>query len=441
MKTDILIIGGGPAGVVAAVTARKNNPKRRIILIRKNKKSVIPCGIPYIFNRLDSAEKDVMPDKSLEMNKVELLIGEVEKLKPESKTVIFGNKEIKYEKLIIATGSKSVSIPIKGIEKNEVWHIEKDLEYMKGLRKAVLKSKNIVIIGGGFIGVEMAEELSKNKNVSIVEREEHCLITTFDEEFSLLAEERLKEKKVKIFTQSSVKEICGEKKVEFVKLDNGKKIPADLVIVSIGARPNADLAREAGIKIGKYGAIKVNKFMETNKKDVFAVGDCAETRSLLTGECVPVMLASTACHEARIAGANLYKINKRIENKGTLAVFSTSINGLAIGIAGLNEKSAKEDVVVGMAEALNRHPGSLPGSAKIKVKLAFSKSSKRLVGGQVAGPECAAEIINIIALAIQKGINVYDFDVLQIATHPLLTAAPTVYPLITAAQSVLTKIK
>ncbi len=441
MKTDILIIGGGPAGVVAAVTARKNNPGKRIVLIRKNKKSVIPCGIPYIFNRLSSAEKDIMPDKSLEMNKVELLIGKVERLKPESKTVTFGNKEIKYEKLIIATGSKPVSIPIKGIDKNGVWHIEKDLEYMKKMRRAVLKSKNIVIIGGGFIGVEMAEELSKNKKVSIIEREEHCLITTFDEEFALLAEEELKERKVKIFTNSSVEEIGGEKKVEFVKLDNGKKIPADLVIVSIGAKPNVDLAKEAGIKTGKYGAVKVNKFMETNKKDVFAVGDCAETRSLLTGECVPVMLASTACHEARIAGANLYKINKRIENKGTLAVFSTSINGLAIGIAGLNEKSANEDVVVGIAETLNRHPGSLPGSAKIKVKLVFSKNSTRLVGGQVAGPECAAEMINIIALAIQKGINVYDFDVLQIATHPLLTAAPTVYPLITAAQSALTKMK
>lgn len=445
-KTNILIIGGGPAGIVAAVTARKNNPTKKITLVREKEKGVIPCGIPYIFDRLNSVEEDLMPDKPLEINKINLLIDKATKIDSSNKKVYFeNNKQLNYDKLILATGSKSTLIPIKGIDKKGIWQIKKDFEYLKKLRQAVFKSKNIVIIGGGFIGVELAEELSKIKrlNISIIEKSEHCLSTTFDEEFTALAEEKLKEKGVKIHTNAAVEEIMGEVKVEAVKLKN-KKIPADLVIISIGAKPNSDLAKEAEIKLGEHNGIKVNNYMETDIKNVFAIGDCAETRCLLTNKYIPVMLASNACHEARITAANLYKKGNLIKNEGTLAVFSTSINGLAMGATGLNEKTAKDvglKIVVGESESPNHHPGALPNTENIKVKLIFSKSSGKLLGGQVVGPESVGEMINILALAIQKEATIYNFDTLQIATHPLLTAAPTVYPLITAAQSVLDKIK
>ena len=443
-KTDILIIGGGPAGVVAAVTARKNNPEKKIMLVREEEKEVIPCGIPYIFNRLNSVEKDLMSDKSLNKNNILLLFDRVTKFNPTKKKVFFKkNKELNYEKLILATGSKSSLIPIKGIDKKGVWYIKKDLEYLKKLRKQALKSKNIVIIGGGFIGVELAEELSRIKKlkISIVEKLEHCLITTFDKKFAVAIEEKLKEKGVKIYTNKNIDEIIGRNKAESVKLKD-KKIPADLIILSIGAKPNTILAKEAGIKIGKYNGIKVNKYLETNIKDVFAVGDCAETRCLLTKKYIPVMLASTACHEARIAAANLYKKENLIKNTGTLAVFSTSINGLSVGIAGLSERKLKDekiDILIGESQAMNHHPESLPNTQNIKVKLIFSKTSRKLLGGQVIGPETIGETVNILALAIQKQTTIYDFDTLQIATHPLLTSAPTVYPLIIAAQSALSK--
>jgi len=443
-KTDILIIGGGPAGVVAAVTARKNNPEKKIMLVREEEKEVIPCGIPYIFNRLNSVEKDLMSDKSLNKNNILLLFDRVTKFNPTKKKVFFKkNKELNYEKLILATGSKSSLIPIKGIDKKGVWYIKKDLEYLKKLRKQALKSKNIVIIGGGFIGVELAEELSRIKKlkISIVEKLGHCLITTFDKKFAVAIEEKLKEKGVKIYTNKNIDEIIGRNKAESVKLKD-KKIPADLIILSIGAKPNTILAKEAGIKIGKYNGIKVNKYLETNIKDVFAVGDCAETRCLLTKKYIPVMLASTACHEARIAAANLYKKENLIKNTGTLAVFSTSINGLSVGIAGLSERKLKDekiDILIGESQAMNHHPESLPNTQNIKVKLIFSKTSRKLLGGQVIGPETIGETVNILALAIQKQTTIYDFDTLQIATHPLLTSAPTVYPLIIAAQSALSK--
>ena len=129
-QTNILIIGGGPAGMVAAATARKNYPSKKITLIRKKEKAVIPCGIPYIFNRLDSVEKNLMPDESLKANNINLIIGEAKKIDPKGKKVSINDQDsISYEKLIIATGSEPIMIPIKGVEKKGVWHIEKDFEY------------------------------------------------------------------------------------------------------------------------------------------------------------------------------------------------------------------------------------------------------------------------------------------------------------------------
>ena len=442
-KTNILIIGGGPAGIVSAAVARKNNADKKITLIRENQKTVIPCGIPYIFNRLDSVEKNLMPDKSLKANKIDLLIDKAVKIDTAKKIVdLKSGKKINYGKLILATGSKPISIPIKGIDKKGVWQIKKDFEYLKKLRKAALKSKNIVIIGGGFIGVEIAEELSniKKLNISIIEKLNRCLITSFDKEFAAAAEEKIKQKGVKIFAKTAVKEIIGKDKVKSVKLDNGKNILADLIILSIGARPNIDLVKETKIKLGNYDGIRVNEYMKTNISDVFAAGDCAETKDFFTGKYIPIMLASTATTEARIAGANLYQLKNLRKNKGTIAAFSTYVNGLVLGGTGITENRARSEnfkIIVGASECPNHHPKNLPNTENIKVKLIFSKTSKTLLGGQIIGPESAGEMINILALAVQKKMTAYDFETLQISTHPLLTASPTIYPLITAAQNAL----
>ena len=194
-NTDILIIGGGPAGVVAAVTAKKTYPSKRITLVRQEKKSIIPCGIPYIFHRLNSVDENLMSDEPLLDNKIDLVVGEVVKIKLKEKEIILKDKNIYgYDKLILALGSKPQLIPVPGIDKEGVWQVKKDYEYLKKFREAAIKSKNIVIIGGGFIGIEFAEELSgiKNLQVNIVEMLDHCLITNFDEEFAIAAEGRIK---------------------------------------------------------------------------------------------------------------------------------------------------------------------------------------------------------------------------------------------------------
>ena len=124
IKTDILVIGGGPAGVIAAITAKRKNSAKKVVLIRENKISVIPCGIPYIFNRLDSAKRDIMPDKPLIANKITIVIDKALSINTSNKMVVLASKKwVRYDKLIIATGSESIKIPIQGIDKKRVWQI------------------------------------------------------------------------------------------------------------------------------------------------------------------------------------------------------------------------------------------------------------------------------------------------------------------------------
>lgn len=436
-KTDILIVGGGPAGLISAIMARSHYPNKNITLVRDKEKSLVPCGIPYIFNRLDSVDKNIMPDKPLQDNKIDLLIDRILKINSEKKKVYLENKEaISYEKLILANGSKPNKIPVEGLNKEGVFVVEKDFDYLKKMREKVLQSRNIVIVGGGFIGMELAEEISsiEGVKVSIIEREGLCLEVAFDKEFCLLAEEKLKSKGVVFYKNKNLKEIVGKNKVEGVLTDIEEKIKADMVILSVGSSPDISLANAAGIEAGK-GGVKVNEYMQTSDKDIFAAGDCAETKILATKEYKPVMLASTACTEARIVASNLYELKNK--NCGTLGVFSTYLGGLVLGACGLTENEARNNkinVLIGECDCPNHHPSTLPNTENVKTKLIFSKEDEKLIGGEIMGPESVAELINIIACAVQKETVIDDLITMQFATHPLLTAAPTVYPLIKAAQ-------
>ncbi|MEA3305929.1 MAG: pyridine nucleotide-disulfide oxidoreductase, partial [Candidatus Omnitrophota bacterium] len=179
-------------------------------------------------------------------------------------------------------------------------------------------------------------------------------------------------------------------------------------------------------------------------QDIFAVGDCAGKRDFFTRKDTPVMLASTATAEARIAGANLYQLKVVRENKGTIAVYSTNVSGLVLGTAGLTENSAKKEgfeMVIGNFNGVDKHPAAMPGACSIKVKLVFAKHSGIIMGGQVAGCMSAGELINTIGIAIQKRASLTELETLQVATHPLLTAAPTMYPLILAAQDAAHKLQ
>jgi len=445
-KVDILVIGAGPAGMVSAVTARRYYPDKNILVIKNVANGCIPCGIPYMFSSLKNPQDNILGTDSLIKNNIEAAVDEAININRDKKSVeTKKGDEYIYEKLILATGSSPVVPKIPGIDKKGVYPIYKDMDYLKTCIEEIKNAKNVLIIGGGFIGVEFADEISKIQgiNVYLVEVLPRLLANSFDEDFSLLVEEKLKSKGVKLLLNAKVTEILGEVKVGGVRFENGENLKVDAVILGIGAVPNTKMATDAGLDLGRGKGIWVDEYMRTTDPDIFAVGDCVGKRDFYTRRDTAVMLASTATAEARVAGASLYQLKVVRENKGTIAIYSTYVDGLVLGSAGLTETSANKEgfeIIVGNTEGVDKHPKSLPGVNKIKLRLIFSRQSGILMGGQASGGISAGEIINIIGMAIQKRASLTELETLQMATHPYLTSAPTMYPVVLAAQDALGKI-
>jgi len=436
-QVDIVIIGGSAAGIPAAITCRRHYPEKKVMLIRKEKQVQIPCGIPYIYGTVDSPENNLIPDDIITSNGIELLVDDAQKIDQEQKNIFTeGGETIAYDKLVLATGSLPLELPIPGLEKENVFMIKKDSVYLKNLLERVNDARDIVILGGGFIGVEFADEFKKSRdaNVTIVELLPHCLMLAFEEEFCLEAEQALDERGIHVITGVKLEEVLGDKQVTGVKLSDGREIKADLLIAAVGVKPNVTLAESADLKVDR-GGIVVNSGMMTSDENIFACGDCTSKKSFFTGNSSGLKLASIATMEARIAGANLF--GKRRENHGVVGVFSTVIGEKTFGVAGLSEKIAKEsgyDIAVGQAESPNRHPSGMPGAAKMKVKLVFNKMTGELIGGQVRGGHSAGELINTISACIQKRMTADDIATFQLGTHPAVTASPIAYQLVNAAE-------
>jgi len=398
-----------------------------------------------MFASLNSPDENKLGNAPLEKNNIDMILDEAVTIERKEKVVVTKtSKRYGYEKLILATGSSPIAPPIPGISKKGVYPIYKDMAYLKNSIEEIKKTKNVLIIGGGFIGVEFADEASKidNMNVYLVEILPNLLANSFDTEFSSLAERKLESKGVTLITGVCVEEVLGTEKVEGVRLSDGREISVDSIIMGVGGVPNAKLAIDAGLDLGKAKGTWVDEYMRTSDPNIFAVGDCAGKRDFYTRKDAPVMLASTATAEARIAGANLYQLKVVRENKGTIAIYSTYIDGMVLGSAGLTENSAKNEgfeIVAGMADGVDKHPATLSGANKIKVKLIFSERSGIILGGQVAGGTSCGEIINLIGVAIQKRMSFAELETLQMATHPYLTSAPTIYPIVLAAQDASSK--
>jgi len=446
-KTDVLIIGGSAAGIVTALTGKSNYPEKEFLVIRKEEKVMVPCGIPYIFGSLGSSDKNIVPDAVLTNKGIKIEVDEVISIDQNEKVCITARgTEINFEKLILATGSIP-TIPgwLKGTNLENVFTISKDKMQLDKVFQKIKDCKKIVVIGAGFIGVEMSDELNKlGKEVTLVEILPHILGLIFDKEIAVQAEEVLKTRGVKIKSGEGVKEIIGNKKVTEVLLENGEKIEAEAVILAMGYRPNTGLAQKSGLKVSEEKYIKVDGYMRTENSDIFAVGDCAEKKDFITRKPSAVMLASTACAEARIAGMNLYKLHSVKTFEGTIAIFSTAIGETAFGAAGLTESMAKKegcDVVIGTFDGIDKHPGTLADTHKQMVKLIVARDSGIILGGKVIGSKSTGELINIIGLAIQNKMTVSSLLTTQIGTHPLLTAPPTAYPIIKCAEVVAKKIK
>jgi NADPH-dependent 2,4-dienoyl-CoA reductase/sulfur reductase-like enzyme len=388
-----------------------------------------------------------MADMPLQNAGVDIVVGEVIGLDTETRELTTASGDTyTFEKLVLATGTEAVLPPIPGVDREGVYTVRKSMTDTVALRETFRSCRNVVIVGGGFIGAEFADELGDmdNLEVHLVELMSDLLPAAFDEEFCRDVRRRLEAKGVIVHTGVRVNAIEGDSHVDGVVLDDGVKLDADAVLVSIGAKPNVDLAVDGGLRLAGDGSIWVDDYMRTSVDGVFAVGDCAEKRDFFTRKSVPVWLASTATAEARVAGTNLYGIRVLRQIPGTISAFSTQINGVAFASAGMTCRASEREgfrYVCATAEAPDRHPGTLPGAMPMKVKLVFADQSGILLGGQASGGPSVGELINVIAVAIQKKVTVRELDMMQIATHPLLGPSPTVHPLINAAHAALAKMR
>jgi len=447
MKTDVLVIGSSAAGLVAATTGKRIYKNKDVVVVTKQPKTLIPCGIPYVFGSVGSTDNNILPaEKMFDASGIKVLYDDVISIDREKRIVKLEKGEaIEYDKLVLGTGSLPNKPEwLKGADLNNVFTVPKDKAYLDEMHQKLENCKKVITIGAGFIGVEISDELVKaNKEVTLIEKLPHILGLAFDEDVSIKAEEVIKERGVKVVTGLGVKEILGSDKVEGVLLENGEKIEADSVVLSMGYKPNVQLAKDSGLPINDMGFIKVDEYMRTEDSDIFAVGDCAEKRDFVTRKQSPIMLASTACAEARIAGMNLFKLSAIKTFSGTISIFATALGNTGFGVAGLTETMAELenfDIVTGVFEGIDRHPGTLPDTHTQFVKLIVGKESGVILGGEVSGGLSIGELTNTIGIIIQNRMTINSLLTAQIGTHPLLTASPAGYPLIKAAENASSKI-
>ena len=439
---DVVIIGGGPAGVTCAISAHNTYKDKKIAVIRKDEVALIPCGIPYTLTSLSGVDDDILPDQLVENNGADLLIDEVVS-KNDKVLELKSGRKIAYDKLVLAVGSTPSKPPIKGIEKSGVFLVEKDYTHLAQMREFAETAKNLVIIGGGCIGIEMTDEaLRAQKKVTLVEAMDQLLGTSMDAEFGKKAREILETEGAEIILSKKVASILGNVKVTGVKLDDGREIDADMVILSTGCQPNVKLAEDFGLECDARNGIIVNEYQRTSDTDIFAIGDCAAKYDFFTGEHTDVRLASTAMAEGRLVGSDLFAVKVIRKYISVLGSFSTKIGNVAFGTSGISEAKARSmnlDYAVGEAKTVDRHPGKLPGASGQYLKLIFSRYSHTLLGAQVYGGDSVGELVNMFSVMILNKMTDMDIDTMQIGTHPLLTASPIAYPVINATVDAIKK--
>ncbi|MFP4153890.1 MAG: FAD/NAD(P)-binding oxidoreductase [Alkalispirochaeta sp.] len=440
-KTDVLVIGGSAAGLVAAQVGRAKFADKDFLVVRDTQSALIPCAIPYVFGEIGTTDNNILPDGLATKNGARMMIDRVTAIDRETKRATTeGGETIEYGKVIIATGSKpKVPGRLKGADLKNVFTVPKNKDYIDAMVKEIKPNSTVAVIGAGFIGVELADQLRRMPmEVYLIEVMPHILGAAFDEEIAVEAEQMLTEKGVQLRTGVGVSEITGEGSVSGVTLSSGETLKADAVVLAIGYAPETKLASDAGLPLNENGFIVVDEYMRTSDGDVLAVGDCAAKQDFITRRPSGVMLASTACAEARVAAMNLYGLCSVKTFGGTIAVYSTAIDDTGFGTAGITAAAARKEgfeIVIGSFTGVDRHPGSLNDSHKQTVRLVVAKNCGTIIGGGVIGGKSAGELTNVLGIVIQNKMGVSDLLTMQIGTQPCLTASPAAYPLVKAAEA------
>ncbi len=435
---EIVIIGGGGAGLTAALAAKRTGSDN-ITLITKDHLSYSPCALPFViggdiedFGKISSSIEAICKNSG-----INCLLEEVLSIDAEKRIVLTKEKEIRYNKLVIATGGSPAMPPIKGTHLGGV-HTLHRIEDAEKIMKAVPKAKTAVVVGGGAIGLEAAAAfIERGLKVTLIEGLEYVLCRLFDPDYCQTVEKKLQDHGIELIKGKFIEEISGAGRVQSVKIA-GREIPADIVVMSTGVRPNTKLVEKTGIEL-VGGGIKTDEYTQTSIKGIYAAGDCTITKSALTGKPVPSLLGTTAIRQGTVAGINA---------AGEHAVFDGVLNSmllklfdLEIGRCGFTEKDAKAE---GMETVTGRIKSSTaaeyyPKGKWIEVKLIFNAKDHRLVGAQIAGGGGVAGKVNLLTFAMSKKATVEDLIKLEYAYTPPL--APSHNPIVLAAENAYRKIK
>lgn len=443
----LIVIGGDAAGMSAASKVRREEPQRDIVVFERGPHtSYSACGIPYfIAGQVETAEQLIVrtPENFREKFNIDARVHhEVTELDLAGQRVKVTNLESgsaaweSYDQLLIATGAVSIFPDMPGSTSDGIFGLS---TLASGIRvHSFLEQHNprsAVVVGGGYIGLEMAEALvRKGLQVSLVEKGEQVM-GTLDPDMGELVSEALRESGVSLYLQETLTGYeSANGRVTGVITDQ-RTIPAELVIVGLGTRPNTTLAAAAGITLGEKGAIRVNSRMQTSAETVWAAGDCAESFHLLSRKHFHIALGTVANKQGRVAGINMS--GGYATFPGVVGTAVSKICQFEVARTGLTEREIRDLGLLCKTTIIKSktRAGYYPGAGWIKVKLLAEQGSGRLLGGQIVGLEGAAKRIDVLATALTAGMTVQQLVDLDLSYAPPFS--PVWDPVQTAARQLL----
>ena len=423
----IVVIGGGACGASAAARLRRLDDNAEILILEKTDEiSIANCGLPYYCSGVIENESSMHVSsiqKFKNLLNVDIKLGaEVTKIDRKSKTVIVnGLEKLSYDKLVLAPGARPSVPPIEGISDNPKIFTVRMLKDAENIKSFVKNNnvKNAVVIGGGFIGVEMAENLSLLNGVktTLIEQASHIL-PPVDKETAAFAQNIMREHGINLILSDGVKFFTKEE----IVLMSGKKVAYDIVILAVGVKPETSLAKDCGLVIGKTGGIKVNKNMQTSDPDIYAGGDSVEVEDFVTGEPALVPLAGPANRQGRIIADNIAGYNSVY--KKTIGSAVVKVFDLAIACAGSSEEIlSKKNIPYWKTFTFGfSHANYYPGATRTMYKLLFNKDGQ-ILGVQAAGYEGVEKRVDVIATAMRANLKVWDLIDSELCYAPPYSSA------------------
>lgn len=440
----LVVIGGTAAGLSAASKARRNDPALSIKVFEKTGfVSYGSCGLPYYVGGIIPDVNELVSLTSAELTHkrgIETLVHhEVTAIDRTAKTVSVLNLDTgnefteNYDYLVIATGAKPFIPPIKGLEGNGVYTLRSVEDGLK-LRQAIADgARRAVVIGGGLIGLEIAEQLGMNRIAVEVVEAAPKLLGFLRDQYAAMVQKVLSDNGIHVTPDTTVEEILRENgNVTGVKTSKGSIIGADMVLVCAGAVPNSGLARDCGLTLGLKGGIVVDDYMQTSDPSIWACGDCVQMKHVLTGQPCYVPLGTTANKQGKTAGGNIGSAAPT-PFAGVLGSQVTKIFNLYIASTGLDEEQAGRIGYNAISASITKSDRAsyYPGGTDNHLTLTFDRDSGKLLGAQGVGSESIAGRMNVLVAAISAGMTVNELNQLDLVYSP--SVAPVYDPLLIAA--------